>query len=467
MPSTSAKQAKFMRAVAHSPKFAKKVGVSQSVGKDFEMADKRKKMKKFSEGGEAARSAKINKRYDNKIADIKSDYEKALAKGKDAAVAKAKYEQRMADAADDRAKWTGGDRTQTRAAEKAAEKNLSMTRKYGPRSSDTQVAKAEEKLASKAPLSSVDTSELNKPKTTSFKDAFRAARKAGDKTFTWNGGSYTTQLAGQSATRPAARRTGTSTGTGRTATTTTTNAAPATTGRAATTNAASAKSDKKDYSGAAIFGRLKDRLGLSGTGKPSSANYGAYGDYIRKKDELEAKRAAEAEANAKAKVPVTRLSADPYGFYGKKKGGTVKKYNKGGMPKEQVTGGSSTVPMSPERKKFLDQMRKQNEEAQKQGKREGRAAPGHKAGGKIMKKSDKAGRALVKKSADTMGRAMKKYAAGGLASGHKSADGIAKKGHTKGMEPKMAKGGSCYAKGGSVDGCAVRGKTRAPMKKGR
>jgi len=51
MPSTSAKQAKFMRAVANNPKFAKKVGVSQSVGKDFEMADK--KTKKFGKGGTA------------------------------------------------------------------------------------------------------------------------------------------------------------------------------------------------------------------------------------------------------------------------------------------------------------------------------------------------------------------------------------------------------------------------------
>lgn len=37
----------------------------------------------------------------------------------------------------------------------------------------------------------------------------------------------------------------------------------------------------------------------------------------------------------------------------------------------------------------------------------------------------------------------KKYAAGGLAAGHKSADGIAVKGKTRGMEPKMAKGGKC------------------------
>lgn len=48
MPSTSKKQAKFMRAVAHSPSFAKKVGVSQSVGKDFSAADKGRK---FNAGG--------------------------------------------------------------------------------------------------------------------------------------------------------------------------------------------------------------------------------------------------------------------------------------------------------------------------------------------------------------------------------------------------------------------------------
>jgi hypothetical protein len=40
-----------MRAIAHSPSFAKKVGVKQSVGKDFEMADK--KRGKFGSGGQA------------------------------------------------------------------------------------------------------------------------------------------------------------------------------------------------------------------------------------------------------------------------------------------------------------------------------------------------------------------------------------------------------------------------------
>ena len=41
MPAVSDKQEKFMQAVANNPKFAKKVGVPQSVGKEFTM----KKMK--------------------------------------------------------------------------------------------------------------------------------------------------------------------------------------------------------------------------------------------------------------------------------------------------------------------------------------------------------------------------------------------------------------------------------------
>lgn len=40
MPSTSAKQHRFMEAIAHSAKFARKAGVPQSVGKDFAAADK-------------------------------------------------------------------------------------------------------------------------------------------------------------------------------------------------------------------------------------------------------------------------------------------------------------------------------------------------------------------------------------------------------------------------------------------
>ena len=58
MPSSSKKQHNFMAAVANNPAFAKKVGVPQSVGKDFSEADKGRK---FSKGG------------DMKHADVKMD----------------------------------------------------------------------------------------------------------------------------------------------------------------------------------------------------------------------------------------------------------------------------------------------------------------------------------------------------------------------------------------------------------
>ena len=59
MPSTSKKQHNFMAAIAHNPAFAKKVGVPQSVGKDFDEADKGKK---FGSGGMARPDLqKINK----------------------------------------------------------------------------------------------------------------------------------------------------------------------------------------------------------------------------------------------------------------------------------------------------------------------------------------------------------------------------------------------------------------------
>jgi hypothetical protein len=45
MPSTSKKQHGFMAAVANNPKFAKKVGVSKTVGEEFMKADKGRKFK--------------------------------------------------------------------------------------------------------------------------------------------------------------------------------------------------------------------------------------------------------------------------------------------------------------------------------------------------------------------------------------------------------------------------------------
>jgi hypothetical protein len=53
MPSSSKKQHNFMAAVANNPEFAKKVGVPQSVGKEFSNADKGRK---FLKGGDMKES---------------------------------------------------------------------------------------------------------------------------------------------------------------------------------------------------------------------------------------------------------------------------------------------------------------------------------------------------------------------------------------------------------------------------
>jgi len=111
------------------------------------------------------------------------------------------------------------------------------------------------------------------------------------------------------------------------------------------------------------------------------------------------------------------------------------------MPKEPTTGGADTVPLTLERKEFLKEMAKRNAEPgyKKGGKM---ASCGMKKGGKVKAKAKakakanpfaatKFGAAMMKKSKDTEGRAMKKF-----------------------------------AKGGSIDGCAVKGKTKARMAMG-
>jgi hypothetical protein len=53
VPSKTRRQHMFMEAVSHNPAFAKKVGVPQSVGREFVQADKGRK---FAEGGEMKES---------------------------------------------------------------------------------------------------------------------------------------------------------------------------------------------------------------------------------------------------------------------------------------------------------------------------------------------------------------------------------------------------------------------------
>jgi len=76
MPSTSKKQHNFMAAVANNPAFAKKVGVPQSVGQDFNKADKGRK---FSKGGDTMAS-KMNAGFMAMIAKKKGEGPSAMGK---------------------------------------------------------------------------------------------------------------------------------------------------------------------------------------------------------------------------------------------------------------------------------------------------------------------------------------------------------------------------------------------------
>ena len=87
MPSTSAKQHRFMEAVAHNPAFAKKAGVPQNVGQDFSKADKGKT---FKQGGNTMASkmnpgmmAMMAKKKDgmHKMPDGKMMKDSAMKKG--------------------------------------------------------------------------------------------------------------------------------------------------------------------------------------------------------------------------------------------------------------------------------------------------------------------------------------------------------------------------------------------------
>ena len=77
MPSTSKKQAKLMAAVAHNPAFAKKVGIPQSVGKEFNKADK---SRKFGKGGDMLKEYGGAEKYKSKAAMKKHEAKESPAK---------------------------------------------------------------------------------------------------------------------------------------------------------------------------------------------------------------------------------------------------------------------------------------------------------------------------------------------------------------------------------------------------
>lgn len=167
-------------------------------------------------------------RFSNRMADIERDYERQVARGMDPVVARAKRRQRVADARDDLAIRSGGDRSQTRADERAAESALTEARRgtrartaLPSRNIATPAPRIASESAAPASVSSATIAAATTPGASArsldpldFGAAFRAARAEPNRqpTFRWRGREYTTQ------TREEAPRSNRNTPTRRTAT---------------------------------------------------------------------------------------------------------------------------------------------------------------------------------------------------------------------------------------------------------
>jgi len=359
-----------------------------------------RKMKKFSAGGAQGR-------YDRRMADIDKDFAKDSKgkSGKALEILEAKRAQRTADAKDDLAKRTGADRTATRAAERAAESNLTKTRKYG----------APKAVTAEAPTSKVmDTlGPMTLPKSGISSASAKPVQKSVQK-----------------AVRKPVQQ-------------------PAPTPEKKATPEkiiAPSRFDSK------AFADLKAKAGAGKTppatggtllrGKPGGTplfRVVKADDPARVAKLAGLKRAAEAPG-------ASQFAKDRYkdavssGMYAK--GGAVKKEN--AMKKKSTPPQPTAADRAADAKfrKSVKDIKVTPENAAAIGRANRSEKPGMAKGGKAKGKpfaATKFGAAMVKKSADTKGRAMVKkagggkcYASGGLVGGHNSADGIAKKGKTKG-----------------------------------
>ena len=375
------------------------------------------KVRKFADGG----SDRYKARMERRNADIEKDYKIALAKGKNADIAKAKYERRKADVADDYAKQTKADRTATRAAESAAKSTLKEARRTDGRSiqmrdtleknskplepkidvastlkgvNTTPLAKkaapkATPKPAAKASTPKADTPATNTRAAMELRRTATRSQKAIREKRAENQADFRKRVQGQ--------RKG-STGTG------------GSDGIISRINAGWAANKEK------FAESQRKKYGTSGTSDDGGIFSGINAAWARNKEKFAKSQEAK---------------------YGKAKGGKVKKYAGGGSVPPQPTAAERAAS-------------KRQDESLKKAKvstKEGRviSSANRSEGSGMMKKAKggfmatKFGKALVKKSADTKGRAM----------------------------VKKAGGGKCYAKGGSVssraDGCAIKGKTKTKM----
>jgi predicted transcriptional regulator len=184
MPSTSKKQHNFMAAIAHSPSFAKKAGVPQSVGKDFTEADKGKKFmnpRARKTGGKVVKMAKGGMR-------TKANWNTWEPADEE--------ETKVSD-------FTPSDSfDEDEESEGVKSSNQARMREARARRRGADTQHTVPNLLANAVGSQTDAEE-EAPKKQSFGEAFRAA-KGSD--FTWNGKKYSGKTKEQAAAAPVAKR---------------------------------------------------------------------------------------------------------------------------------------------------------------------------------------------------------------------------------------------------------------------
>jgi hypothetical protein len=124
-------------------------------------------------------------------------------------------------------------------------------------------------------------------------------------------------------------------------------------------------------------------------------------------------------------------------------------------PKKAPSNEQTFFTSSPEDKKFLSKRNDFVVNKAAGGKMESKKMVGKEIA--FMKKKGAPKSMIKHEMAEAKG--MKKMASGGLAAGHRQADGVAQRGKTRGMEIKMAAGGLA-AGHKQADGIAKKGKTR-------
>jgi hypothetical protein len=240
------------------------------------------------------------------------------------------------------------------------------------------------------------------PKKQSFKSAFAAARKEGKKTFSWNGKKYTTELASSKSSAPKS-------------------SAP----KSSTPKSYMSKKSDDDRAYRA----------------PKMGEEGFMAKRMTPSEAMSARTSADYRGKS-ARDMNMGLRMDPMqaataGIDENEKVGT---YKRGGKVNEM---------------KMMGRMGRGMAKADMQKKAYGGMMKGYAAGGMPMVEKD--GKKVPAFAADGKG----KMKSGGIASSLKAhASAPASKAHGKKM---MGGGMAKYAKGGKVDGCAQRGKTKGRM----